>query len=150
VADSSLPSLPVEKHHAVRTDTADFDGDGIIDAVTETEVSQLDTDGDGRVDTVVITQTTLVDSDGDGVSDVAHRSETVYVDLDGDGTPDIGRVVDVLAQDTTGDGELDSFTITEREGFIEDGEIVDPESVMPSEDRPAVVAIDTREDPSPA
>jgi hypothetical protein len=124
-----IPSgTPVE--HVITTEEADLDGDGRIDAVTETEVMGFDTDGDGKVDTVVRAQTTIVDIDGDAVTDMAHRTETVLVDLDGDGTPDIGRQVEVLAFDSTGDGELDEVHVTHREGFVQHGEIVDPQDAL--------------------
>ena len=139
VSDTPAPISPatatsleaVQKHHVVRTDSADFDGDGKVDAVTETEVSELDTTGDGTVDTVVVTQTTIVDIDGDGVSDMAHRTETIYVDLDGDGTADIARIVEVTAEDSDNDGELDTYQVSEREGFLKDGELVGADEILP-------------------
>lgn len=120
--------MPLE--HVITTEEADLDGDGKVDAVTETEIMGFDTTGDGIVDTVVRAQTTIVDVDGDAITDMAHRTETVYVDLDGDGTADIGRQVEVLAFDSTGDGELDEIHVTHREGFVQDGEIVAPEDVL--------------------
>lgn len=120
--------------HILHTEEADLDGDGRVDAVTETEVLGLDTDGDGRVDTVVRAQTTIVDVDGDAVTDMARRTETILVDLDGDGTPDIGRQVEVLAFDSDGSGELDEVHVTHREGFVQDGEIVDPAEALELDD----------------
>ena len=122
---SVVPEGRAIEHH-ISTEEADLDGDGTIDAVTETEIIGLDTDGDGVVDTVVRATTTIVDVDGDALADMAHRTETVLVDLDGDGTPDIGRQVEVTAFDSTGDGTFDQVEVTSREGFVQDGEIVDP------------------------
>jgi|GEM_PF-3663857 hypothetical protein len=119
---------PIE--HVVHTEEADLDGDGKVDAVTETEILGLDTNGDGIVDTIVRAQTTVVDVDGDAVTDMARRTETVLVDLDGDGTPDIGREVEILAFDSQGTGDFDQVQVSEREGFVENGEIVSPDDAL--------------------
>ncbi|HEX9260632.1 MAG TPA: hypothetical protein VF855_13920 [Acidimicrobiales bacterium] len=111
--------------HIVRTDEADLDGDGKVDAVTESEIISIDTDGDGKVDTIVMAQTTVVDVDGDGIVDMAHRTEKVFVDFDGDGIADVGREVEVTAFDSNGDGTFDDVVTIEREGIVVEGEIVE-------------------------
>jgi hypothetical protein len=128
-----VPEGRALEHH-VSVEEADLDGDGVVDAVTETEILGLDTDGDGVVDTVVRATTTIVDVDGDARTDMAHRTETILVDLDGDGSADIARQVEVTAFDSTGDGTFDQVEVSSREGFVQDGEIVEPAEALELEE----------------
>lgn len=110
-------------------DSADLNGDGVmdyftqtvdsdLDGVTDTENSFMDSDGDGFIDTVF----GMVDSNQDGIAD----TETMSSDLNGDGLIDMvtqtmyldsdqNGIVDTIsyAQDTNGDGYFDVATFAQ-------------------------------------
>ena len=79
------PEEDAEIDVVVETELIDVDGDGVIDAVTETTTTVIDVDGDGVADIVQQTTTTAYDIDGDGEVDLVESTTVTGVDMDGDG-----------------------------------------------------------------
>ena len=85
------------------TATADFDGDGIVDAI------DLDDDNDGIPDTQEGDGT--IDTDGDGMPD------SMDLDSDDDGLTDAFEADPTNNFDTDGDGIVDNFADTDGDGL---------------------------------